>query len=516
VANKPSQGLYRNTLSYFGGLIVFGNAILIAFAMIAELSLKQPSPYVGIFTYMIFPGFLTFGAALLLYGMRRESLRRRRARSEEALPYPKLDLNDPKQRKRLGYVLVGGGLLWILLAFTGYNAFLFTESVTFCGALCHPVMKPEYTAYKYSPHARVRCVDCHVGEGASWYVKSKFSGVRQVLAVTLGTYKRPIPTPVENLRPARETCEQCHWPQKFYGAQLQQRPHFRYDEANTAEQISLLIKTGGGTSDLGQRAGIHWHMIIDAAVTFAALDKKQQEIPWTRVKRIDGTVDEYWGESPPVTPEKLATLEKRSMDCMDCHNRPTHAFEPPDFAMDKALASGLVARDLPWIKKVAVEALVRPYPNQQAAHEGIRREILEHYRSHNPELARARSKDLDKAAEVAIGAYDRAVFPEMRVDWKTYPSNIGHRNWPGCFRCHDGRHKTREGKVLSGECTLCHTMPQRGPLAPLGNVMPTATEDWHPWDLAKHLSIKAHGNTLCHTCHSAGYIPRKECGECHK
>jgi len=283
-------GLYRNAVSLIGTLIAGGSILLIVFALALEFSLKRHSPYIGIFTYMVFPTFFGVGAVVFLYGMWRESLRRRVAGSEDALAYPLVDLNIPRHRKRFIYFVLGGTFLAVFMAFVTYNAFLYSESVPFCGTLCHSVMEPEYAAYLASPHARVSCVDCHVGHGASWYVKAKISGVRQVLAVMTKSYPRPIPTPIENLRPARETCEECHWPAKFFGTQLMQIAHFRYDEKNTPEQISIGIKTGGGSAALGGTAGIHWHMIIEHKVNYVAVDRQKQEIPWIEVRNAKGEI----------------------------------------------------------------------------------------------------------------------------------------------------------------------------------------------------------------------------------
>ena len=464
-------GLYRNAISLVGTIISGGSILLIIFALALEISAKRPSPYIGIFTYMVFPMFFGVGIAVFLYGMRHESLRRRRAGSEDALPYPLVDLNIPRHRKRFVYISFGGTFLAVFMAFITYNAFLYSESVPFCGTLCHTVMKPEYTAYLASPHARVACVDCHVGHGASWYVKAKISGLRQVIAVVTRSYPTPIPTPIENLRPARETCEECHWPAKFFGTQLMQNPHFRYNEANTAEQISLGVKTGGGSSTLGGTAGIHWHMIIKNRVSYVATDRQKQEIPYLEVRDREGNLEEtYTSLDYKGTKEQLATLPKDVMDCMDCHNRPTHIYLPPDTAVDRAMTTGLIPRTLPWAKKVVVDALVREYPTTEKAHEGLTAEIEGFYRQKYPSVFQERKADVDKTVAQAIAIFDRSVFPDMKVNWKTYNSNIGHRNWPGCFRCHDGRHVSKSGKVLSMECTECHTMPERGPLMPLGNV----------------------------------------------
>ena len=510
---RKGRELYRNTLSYFGGLVVAATAVLIAFALILEFGLSRPSPYLGIFTYMVFPAFLTLGGLIFLYGMRRESLRRRKLGPEtEALPYPKLDLNDPRQRKRFAYILVGGFVGVVLMGFVSYNAFMFTESVTFCGRICHTIMQPEYTAYLHSPHARVKCVECHVGSGASWYVKSKMSGARQVIATIFHTYPTPIPVPIKNLRPARETCEECHWPKKFYGAQLVQIPHFGYDEKNTPEEISLLLKIGGGEAALGATSGIHWHMILGNTVTFAATDPQQENIPWVEVKHADGTTETFISKDSKLTPAQLAALPRHTVDCIDCHNRPTHIFPSPGPAVDNAMAAGDIDRSLPWIKKVTVDALVQNYPDRPSAREGLKKAITGYYEKNYPDLAKAKGSDIQQAVDTTIGIYDRSVFPAMKVNWTTYANNIGHRNWPGCFRCHDGKHiSTTTGKAITRSCTTCHTMPQRGPLVPLGQVMPASTENWHPWELkGKHAEI------LCSRCHAAGYRPPETCAGCHK
>jgi hypothetical protein len=511
-SERPKQAfLYRNPISYFGGLVVAGSVALIVVTVILMTVLGGGSPYFGIFAFLVLPMFVVLGLLIFLYGTHRESLRRRRLQTSEAPPYPRIDLNDGVQRARFGRATVGAFLLLILLAVVGYHGFLFTESVTFCGRVCHTVMAPEYTAYQASPHARVSCVECHVGAGAGWYVKSKLSGVRQVFAVLLHTYETPIPVPVRDLRPARETCEECHWPQKFYGAQLIRNPHFRYDESNTAEQITFLVKTGGGSPKLGQNAGIHFHMIIENQITFAASDEKLQRIPWVSVRHLDGTTSEYVSTDEKLTPEELAKLPKRVMDCMDCHNRPTHIFPAPEGAVDVAMSSGLISPSLPWIKKVAVDALVKEYPDGEAAASGIRSEITAFYASRYPQVTSTSAHDIAQACDTVTAIYSRSVFPEMKVNWRSYASNIGHRNWPGCFRCHDGKHVSASSKILTIDCITCHTMPQRGPLAAIGASVPTSTESWHPWELkGKHATM------LCNRCHAAGYRPPTECAECHK
>jgi hypothetical protein len=509
VARKAEGArLYHNTTSYFGGLIIVISVLLIVLSFAIDLSSKRPSPYIGIFTYLIAPGFLSLGVLIFFYGLYRESRRRRRTGSEEALPYPRLDLNDSHQRRLFGLAIAGSSLVAILLVFTGYRAYLFTDSTTFCGKLCHQVMKPEYTAYLNGPHARVACVNCHVGPGVPWYVKSKVSGVPQVIAVLFNTYSRPIPVPIKNLRPAREICEECHWPQKFYGAQLMQYPHFRYDEKSTPEQVSLLMRTGGGTPNLGENAGIHWHMVVSTKVYYRATDREQEHIPWIRVERGDGSVAVY--EDSRFHDKSLQELPIRKMDCMDCHNRPSHVFLPPETAVDKAMEGGNIPSGLPWIKKLAVDALTKDYRGEINVHRAIQESIGGYYTENYPSLKKQKAL-IDKAILAITMIYDQNVFPSMKVNWTTYPNYIGHRNWPGCFRCHDSFHRTTSGKALVSSCTLCHTAPQRGPLLPLGAAALAGKEPWHPIPLNGK-----HGQILCNLCHRAGYRPPDRCASCHR
>jgi hypothetical protein len=371
-------------------------------------------------------------------------------------------------------------------------------------------MKPEYATYLNGPHARVPCVDCHVGTGVSWYVKSKVSGVPQVFALWFHTYSRPIPVPLKNLRPARETCEECHWPEKFYGAQLIQNPYFRYSEKNSPEQISLLVRTGGGTPNLGENVGIHWHMALSEKVYFRATDPRLQHIPWIKVIRGDGSEIVYKDKEAKFSDEELEKFPVNFMDCMDCHNRPSHVFLPPETAVDQAMAGGNISSKLPWIKKIALDALVRNYEGSQDVREEIRRSIEGYYTERFPDVLNHQKTQLDQAINTISTIYERNVFSTMKVDWTTYPNNIGHRNWPGCFRCHNDRLVSQSRKVLTSACPVCHTYPQRGPLMPLGATTPTTMEPWHPWPLKGK-----HERMLCNLCHRAGYRPPLDCVSCH-
>jgi hypothetical protein len=257
-------------------------------------------------------------------------------------------------------------------------------------------------------------------------------------------------------------------------------------------------------------------MIVDNEVTFAAQDPQLQDIPWVQMKRKDGSTTEYNRTQRPVDAATLAKLPKHTMDCMDCHNRPAHTFEAPDLAVDKALVAKLFSATLPFVKAVSVDALAKEYPTTAAAHDGLRREVLDYYAQKYPEVARTRADDLEQMVRGLCAIFDRNVFPDMKVSWKSYPSNLGHRNSAGCFRCHDGLHVASDGKVLGSECSICHTEPKRGPQSAMGEPMPSVEANWHPWEITeKHLAIKAHARVQCYECHVGGRRPKTECNECH-
>ena len=341
--------------------------------------------------------------------MWRESRRRRRLGTTEALPFPAVDLNDPRQRRRFVFLAMAGSVLVVILAFSGYNGFLLTESVGFCGSTCHAQMGPEMTAYQHSPHARVACVECHVGGGAGSYVASKANGIKQLAGVVFHTYDRPIPTPIKGLRPAKETCQECHWPEKAWGTALYRRPHFRYDEKATPEEISMLFKIGGGQGAYG--TGIHWHMAIQNEVTFVADDDHLQSVPWVSVKRPDGTTTEYFRKSNPIDPATVATMTHHTMDCIDCHNRPAHAFQTPDLAIDKALAVGVIPASLPYVKSLSVDTLAREYSTRDFAHAEMDKSVRGYYAEHYPEVAATRAADIAKLVEGLDGIYDSQRVP---------------------------------------------------------------------------------------------------------
>ncbi len=494
-------GLFRNPVSMVGAALALVSLANILFLFLIDIVAGRPSPYIGIFAYMVMPAFLILGLLIIPLGMWIERHRRRKLLPGEIPRYPRIDLNNPSQRSAFTFFVSFVAVFVILSAVGSYRAYEFTDSVEFCGQLCHKVMHPEFAAYQASPYARVRCVDCHVGPGASWYVRSKLSGAYQVYAVMFNKYPRPIPTPVHNLRPAQETCEQCHWPKRFYGAQLKVITHFGYDEKNTPRQIQMLIKTGGGDPTLGAAAGIHWHMNIANEITYFSTDEHQQTIPWVRVKDPQGRITEYTAKDANVTPEQVAKATKVRMDCITCHNRPTHIYVPPDRSVDQSLFIGKIDPTLPFIKQQAVQTLTRDYKTTPEALEGIATDLDTFYLTKYPQLHQTRLPAIQQAITEAQRIYQTTIFPDMKVDWRTHPDNVGHFYFTGCFRCHDGNHASKDGKMIRKDCEICHTIIRQEVAGrPLLEAVRGETFK-HPVDIGDITSVS------CSDCHTGGVGP---------
>jgi nitrate/TMAO reductase-like tetraheme cytochrome c subunit len=317
-----------NWTSITGVTLALIALFMILFLFIISVFLNQGSSYLGLIIYILLPGFLIMGLILIPLGMFFSARKRKRNHAEGVNKWPLIDLNDVRHRNGFFIFIIGTAVFLLISAIGSYEAFHYTESVEFCGKICHKIMTPEYTAYQHSPHARVACVDCHVGTGASWYVKSKLSGLYQVYAATIGSYPKPIPTPVRNLRPARETCEQCHWPQKFYSRQLRLERHYLADSSNTEWDINMVVRIGASLSALGLQEGIHWHINPNTRIEYIASDISRTKIPWVRYTNIKtGKVSIF--KSTEEKTDKLNTSDSRIMDCMDCHNRPSHNYLPP-------------------------------------------------------------------------------------------------------------------------------------------------------------------------------------------
>ncbi len=458
---KKFPALAYNPLSIAGALIALTALLAIVFIFAVTLLTRTANPYVGIILYLVLPVFLVLGALMVPAGMYR--VWRRMKRGEEFYPkWPSIDLNV-RQERNAAMLFITGAAVFVLLNSVGvYKTYQFTESVAFCGLVCHRVMEPQYTAYKLSPHSSLKCVQCHIGPGAGWYTRSKLSGLYQVYAVLANRYPRPIPAPIKNLRPVEIDCERCHWPGAFSGSRLISFVHYLYDKANTRWTVDLLFNTGGANPD-GPGLGIHWHMNPDVRVEFIATDRQWQDIPWVRFTDLKtGRVTVYQDVTHPLPEKAVLASKKRVMDCVDCHNVPSHHFHSPDHAIDAALACGRIDASIPEIKRVAVEAMVKRYNSRPEAMKMIASAIRGFYKNRYPAFYAGRRALIERAIAATRREYSENIFPDMRVRWSEYPDNAGHFIFPGCMRCHDGKHKSRGGGVIPNGCHTCHIILSQG------------------------------------------------------
>lgn len=481
---KPQSAL-KNWLSLAGFVLaaasLFSFVLLFTLDTIAHFS----NPYIGILTYLVAPGFGMMGIFFVVVGW---WFARRRGAKSSALPTFKIDFSQPRDRRRLGWFILASTLFLLVSAIGSYQTYHFSESVQFCGQACHGVMKPEMVTYQNGPHAHVACVECHIGPGAKWFVKAKVSGTYQVYSVLFHKYPTPIPTPIKNLRPAQETCEQCHWPAKFVGDKVKTYNYFIGDETNTPFSVKLMLKVGGADPTRGPVGGIHWHMNVASKIEYIATDEARQKIPWVRATdRKSGVVTEYRAKGFTNDPSQY---EIRTMDCIDCHNRPAHRYRSPEDAVNTAMSLGTIDPGMKWIKTNAVYSLVLPYNTEDEAMQGIADTLTKKY----PGDAR-----ITPAIAVVQQIYRDNFFPDMKASWAAYPENIGHKNWPGCARCHDDEHKTVDGKkkIIFNECNTCHTILGQGTGAQLNTLSANGQKFLHPTD-------EIPDGFKCSDCHNGG------------
>jgi len=438
--------LTQHWLSLLGVALIATALISWLFVLPQQIRGHADNPYVGIVVFLVLPAVFFSGLLLIPVGVYL-SKRRIRGRLAEATFDPKTAL------RRIAWFFGATTLLNILIGTqVTYRAVKHMETPQFCGATCH-TMNPELAAYENSPHSRVECVDCHVAPGVTGWLSSKTNGIRQLVETVLKTSPRPIPSALESNRliPARETCENCHWPQKFGGVRLRVYSKYADDEANTRSETVLLMLVGGN-----RIAGIHGaHFGPGVQIRFAASDAKRQTIPWVEYRNADaGNVRTF--VTPETPPDSAKALPKFDMECVDCHNRPTHTFELPERAMDKALALGDIPVTLPYIRRKGVELLKANYATSTEASTKLPAGIVSFYQQNYPDLYANRSQDIREAGRAVLAIYNRNVFPELKVSWGTYPNNLGHTDFPGCFRCHDGSHTAGDGKAIAQDCNSCH------------------------------------------------------------
>ena len=443
----------RNPISFFG--MAIATAMAAVFLVLAALHLAGylTNPYIGLLVFVAVPALFLSGLLLIPLGAWLTS--RRLARRPGVAEWPVIDLRQSRQRTLALTAVALTAVNVMIVALATYGGVHAMESNAFCGQVCHSTMEPEATAHKVWPHAKVSCTECHVGPGAGSFIEAKLAGTRQLFDVMTNRVPKPVPPPPELIQTARATCENCHWPEKFRGDVVRVVRDYADDEANTENVTTLRLHIGGGSRALGVGSGIHWHMNLDNQVDFVAADDREGVIPYVRLTTERGETREYFAEG--ASRESIAGRTSRRMDCMDCHNRPAHTFFfAPERAIDSAIAQGRIPRELPFARREAVAAVRENHADRAAALDAIAARLTKFYASRenvDPGLVR-------RAVAATQDVWSTNIFPAMKVTWGTYPNHIGHTDTPGCFRCHDDSHKTADGKVISQDCELCHTLPE--------------------------------------------------------
>ncbi|MHB8791573.1 MAG: NapC/NirT family cytochrome c [Desulfobulbaceae bacterium] len=445
----------RSRCSLLGGVIVGVLLPVLAVSILLDMQGVVENPYFGFLIYLVMGPLFALGLLLIIGGTlfcgKKEDIGRL------TVEYIKEEMARPGHFTRIRKLIFITSLLTFLtLMIVGvvtYTGFHYTESVGFCAQFCHSVMEPEYVTYKNSPHSQVPCVKCHIGTGSEWFTKAKFSGARQLFAVLFDTYERPIPTPIDALRPERTTCEGCHRPEVFHGDKLYVKDTFLPDEENTHLQTVLVMRIGSGDYSGRKAHGIHWHISENHRVSyFASKDRRY----------ISQVTLEDPGQQPVVFRRQGESLEpveqeERLMDCMDCHNRPTHVFLEAGPALDAKLVTGTIPREIPFIKRQALAAITKEYPSQDVATRSIAKELMDWYREQYPELVAGQEELLKKAVLGVQQAYLENIFPEMRIGWQTYQSFTCHQaQESGCYRCHNDSLRSESGKSITQDCNACH------------------------------------------------------------
>lgn len=448
---RPALFFGNNPISLAGGAITSASGVtMISYWLMELFGRPNSNPYLGIIFFLLLPAVFIAGLILIPIGV---FARRRKLQKAGQLPaaYPKIDLNDRIFRHGLDIVLVATIVNLLVVAMASYRGAAYMDSPQFCGQSCH-VMHPEYTAYKISAHSHVACVECHIGSGAEAYFSAKVNGTKQLLEVTFNRYPRPIPSPVTSLRPARVICEGCHTPARFVGEKLLVKSNFADDEQNTETQTVLVLHLGGEDS-LSHLSGIHGVHLNH--MEYITTDASRTTIPWVQRQNPDGSETVF---TSSALNGAMPKGERRVMDCIDCHNRASHTFMTAEDAINRAMADGAISTDLPFVHKEGLELLNATYASQDEARAKIPAGLENYYRTTKPEVLTAKTAQVKAAANELVTLYTQNVFPDMKVTWGTHPNNIGHMAYPGCFRCHDGDHVSKDGKTVTQDCSNCHNL----------------------------------------------------------
>jgi len=446
---QPLVYLSNNVISFIGVLLTTTAGVAWLFLLPVHFGEQAGHPYLGLLTILGLPAMFFTGLLLIPLGVRIKERRQRRTGLYPA-SFPPLNWQNPEFRNLLSFVTLATIANVVIGGHLTYNAVEYMDSTAFCGTACH-VMNPEFTAYQFAEHSNVGCVDCHIGAGAGSYIQAKLNGVNQLFGVMFDSYPRPVPTPVHNLAQGELTCGECH-AQRDLGTKREEWIHFAEDEANSASRTELVLAIGGGNNTQGAHGA---HMGAGAKIEYRS-DPSREKIPWIRYTAPSGETAVY--TTSDWDPSMEEEFELRTMDCVDCHNRPAHTFEVAHRAIDRAMVEGTIDPALPFIKKQGLELVKANYSSKEEAPERMEEELRAFYTAEYPEAAVDKRAEIERAAQELAAIYSRNVFPEMRVDWGTYPNHLGHEDYPGCYRCHDTEHTSPAGEAIGQECVSCHAM----------------------------------------------------------
>jgi nitrate/TMAO reductase-like tetraheme cytochrome c subunit len=448
---RPALFFGNNPISLAGGAITTASGVTMVCYWGYELFQRgAANPYLGIIFFLILPFIFLIGLALIPVGI---FFRRRALLKSGHIPsvYPQVDFNDRIFRHGVDIVIVATIVNLLIVSVASYRGASYMDSPQFCGKSCH-VMKPEWTAYQISAHSHVACADCHIGPGAESFFQAKIDGTKQLVEVTFHTYPTPIPSPVQNLRPARYTCESCHSPTRFDGDKLIVKTSFADDEQNSETQTVLVLHLGGEES-LSHFTGIHGVHL--GHIEYIATDTSRQTIPWVEKRNPDGSETVF---AASALNGKMPQGERRVMDCIDCHNRAAHTFVTPEEAINRAMADKIISPSLPWVHKEGLVLLKTAFSSQDQARAQIPERLEAFYQTSNPQVLAVKADLVRAAGQELATLYCQNVFPSMKVTWGTHPNNIGHMDYPGCFRCHDGDHTAKNGQTIPQDCSVCHNL----------------------------------------------------------
>jgi nitrate/TMAO reductase-like tetraheme cytochrome c subunit len=442
------RALSSNWIGKLGVVLTTSSFITFIFLEVLSSLGAYSNAFYGLISYLLLPAMFTIGLIFIPIGWIK--YQKQCGKTTKELLYQTFNKTNTEPKfwgSKVFLLLLGLTLINVIFMIGSTTQTLhFMESSQFCGTACHSVMGPEYTVYQNSSHANVACVECHVGDGIESLIKTKMDGARMMVKAILNTYQRPIPTPVHNLRPARHTCEKCHWPEKHYGTKLKQFIHYNKDEFNTPSYTTLNIKIDA------REHGVHWHVNSDNMVRYESEDEQREKMLWVDVLQSDDS----WKRFENKTISSGNTEHNvREMDCIDCHNRATHVFENPDKAIDLLIYEGKINRKLPFIKREALSIITKKYHSINEAFRLIEKNLTRYYDHNHINISQ---NDLNQAISELQKLYNRNIHPEMNIGWEPYQNHLGHTNDSGCFRCHNNDMVDNNGAHIPTDCTLCHSI----------------------------------------------------------